>query len=619
MRGKWIIIAFMWASVQAQQSPWWITDTSTLEIPVVVHVLRDTFPIVPQDIYNWLDTLNIIYNSLDTASLFLWEQSVASIPHVKFVPARRDELGNPINIPVIIHASPLREFSLQEVSSSTDDGVDPISPQHILNIWVARLDTPFGIVPNNSGFAIDYRKLDNLSIPIALLSLLSELRSPASELCEGLDSLTCSFEGDGICDISPVASVDSCGYGTECNETPPFHNVLLLLDSSCPWFISHQQTLKLKQNIATRQKNWITAKMQSVPFDNLILKGLNVRSLFPPDSIELQLLVEWNTNLTPPPDSLFILLQSSQFSIYDTIITTINDGLNTLTLRFSVPANGMFNILLSVFGNRPEADSTDNHLAFPLYIQNQLFALPWQWNGTPQTAHILQSWNPDFQSGWTPFFILPNRDSSITSGWTMPFFDYECRTCSDWLYTPWFAETSRPIFVSLTYAYTKYDPYHADSLALWLEVENRGKVKIWQGGGRELQTTEMDRTQWWEPTHPSNWRTICISTFPQTGNFRVVLEAKSDYGNNLFISSIAVSQDSCPQITTTVNTTSLENKCFELISNNLLVFCPAIIYDITGKELHHLRKNNVSLVRLPSGTYLLNVLETGRTIKITVP
>ncbi len=619
MKGKWLIIAFVWAGVQAQQNPWWITDTSTFEIPVVVHVLRDTFSIVSQDIYDWLDILNITYNSLDTTNLFPWEQSVASIPSIRFVPARRDELGNSINLPVIIHATSLREFSLQEVSSSTDGGIDPLSPQHILNIWIARLDTPYGIVPDNSGFAIDYRQLDNLSIPLALLSLINQMKSPISELCEGLDSTTCSFEGDGICDLSPIVSIDSCGYGTECNETPPFHNVLLLPDSSCQWFISYQQTLKLKQNVATRRKNWITAKTQSAPFDNLILKGLNVRSLFPPDSIELQLLVEWNTNLISPPDTLFISLQSSQFVIYDTIITTINNGLNTLTLRYSIPTSGMFNTLLSVFGNRPEADSSDNHLTFPLHVQNQPFALPWQWDGTPQTVHFLQSWNTDFKNGWTPFFILPDKDSSLTSGWIMPFFDYECRTCSDWLYTPWFAETSRPIYISLTYAYTKYDPYHADSLALWLEVENRGKVKIWQGGGRELQTIEMDRTQWWEPSHPSNWRTICISTFPQTGNFRVVLEAKSDYGNNLFINSIAISQDSCPQITTSLTYPLSENKCFELIGNDLMVFCPAVIYDLTGKELYRFPQNNASFVRLHSGTYLLNVLETGRTIKIIVP
>ncbi|NPA34250.1 MAG: hypothetical protein GXO48_04905 [Chlorobi bacterium] len=620
MNGRWLLITFAWASAQAQQSPWWITETSSLEIPIVVHVLRDTFSIVPSDIYNWLDTLNKVYNSLDTTNLFPWEQSVASIPSIRFAPARRDEFGNPIYLPVAIHGSSLRDFSLQEVASSASGGVDPISPKHILNIWIARLDTPFGIVPNNLGFAIDYRYLNNFSIPLALLSLLNQAKPPLSELCEGLDSTTCSFEGDGICDISPVASVDSCGFGTDCDETPPFHNVLLLPDSSCPWFISHQQVLKLKQNIAGRNKNWITAQRQSFPFDNLILRGLNVKSLFPPDSIELQLLVEWNTNLTSPPDSLFISLQSTQFAIYDTIITSLNDGLNTVFLIYSIPDTGILNIQLSVFGNRPDPDSTDNHLSFPLYIQSQPFAMPWQWDGTLQTVHLLQSWNPDFQNGWTPFFILPDRDSSITGGWMMPFFDYECRTCSDWLYTPWFAETSRPIYISLTYAYTKYDPYHADSLALWLEIENRGRVKIWQSGGRELQTTELDRTQWWEPSNPLNWETICVSTFPQPGNFRIVLEAKSDYGNNLFINSIVVTQDSCPQLPTVVSKPGFQNKCFRLINNSLLIFCPVVIYDLAGKELFRSNTSNkIFRVKLPSETYLIRSVETGKTVKLNVP
>ena len=617
---KWLYLLLFSTVVNAQQSPWWITDTATLEIPVVVHLLRDTFTLVPSDIYNWLDSVNARYGQLDTAGLYEWEKSSAEVPRIRFVPARRNKYGNPINTPVTVYAVSPTPFSLDKVSNSGSGGVDPISPEHILNIWIARLDTPFGIVPDRTGIAIDYRELYNLSLPLALLSELAYLPSPISETCEGQDTTTCSFEGDGICDLSPVVSIDSCGQGTVCNDTPPFHNIMLFPDSTCPWFISVQQVKKLKQNLRSRYKNWLSSKRQSQHFDNLILRGVNIKSSSPTDSISVELLIEWNTNAVPPPDTLFLFFNTPNHSIKDTVISTLTDGLNTLLVNYSISDTGLFTVTIGIFSNRSEQDSTDNWVSFPFYMQSQPFNMPWSWKGTVQSPYVLHSWNPDFQQGWVPYSLLPARDSSYTSGWMMPFFDYQCRTCSDWLYTPWSNATSSTLYISITYAYTKYDPYHADSLALWLEVENKGKVKVWQDGGRNLQTTTLDRTQWWEPETPLHWKTICIPVMPQQGTFRVLLEAKSDYGNNLFISSISVSQDSCPSALTFANKPEADSDCIGIYRSQIIIYCPVNIYDLTGKTIYS-QSSSVypQLINLPSGTYLVRQIDKGKVVKIIVP
>ncbi len=627
----WLTVAGLWALAAHGQSPWWLFYQDTLHVPLAVHIIYDTFFIMGLEAQAWLDALNQRLNELDTAGLYPWEKAVASTPHIQLLPTQSsDENYTPLFTFLRYRYSggPANSYKPDEVVQLDT----PFQSREILNIWIARLDSPFigaTVMWNgrSAGWVVDYRHWQDLNLHARLFSEWLGLPAPLTSVCPP-DTATCAFHDDGLCDIDPLIQWDSCASAFSCFQRPPAHNYTLTLDSTCPGFWSQQQSQQLRALLLTHYAHLALSTRAANPFGDLSVQDILLEPGPPGGPWQATLFLLWRSFGHMPVDTVQLIVQHAtetlslrkpvvlQSSTWDTL---------TVTFAFWPTRPGWDTLVVKVYRHPYEYDSFNNVVRLPIFVQQVPLSLPWRWHSAYQSTAWWLPQNPDFGQGWQPGVLTPMADSTLSQPWMFDGYEYACRGCRDRLISPWFQQLDAPRYLWLTYAYAKYDPYHADTLRIWMELSGgaHGRVLVWQAGGRELQTTVEDQNQWWRPSHPSDWRTVCIPLLPQPGDFRIVIETVSDYGNNLWLGAVAVGMDSCPPVPSPaeVPIPAHVQECRWLPRfAGGVIDCPSewVLTDITGQVVA--RGAGRQALTLPAGYYLLRSLTPSPTVQqIIVP
>ncbi|TAE47037.1 MAG: hypothetical protein EAZ89_18870, partial [Bacteroidetes bacterium] len=164
-----------------------------------------------------------------------------------------------------------------------------------------------------------------------------------------------------------------------------------------------------------------------------------------------------------------------------------------------------------------------------------------------QSAFPPASWrllNPDQGFTWEPAIVTGSNGVSTLAA-HMNYYNYDAEDARDVLgtFTLNLEGISKPVLY-FDVAYARYNAAYSDSLRVFLAADCGSTFgnKVYEKGGVSLATV-ADETEEWFPAVAGDWRRDSIDLSAFAGSVIALrFEADNDYGNNLFLDNIQVTE-----------------------------------------------------------------------------
>ena len=553
-----------------------------ITIPVVVHVVWKTTTqnISDAQIISQIDVLNEDYRRLnaDTSNTPSWFTSVAADCEIEFCLAVRDPLGNSTNGITRTQTS-VTSWTNDDIKYTSQGGEDAWPKNDYLNIWVGNLGGgllgwatfPGGLAAED-GVVIHYSAFGRVG---TLIPTFNKGRTTTHEIghwlalyhtfsggCVGTSSTNCITQGDRVCDTPPTSSSNfGCPALTQntCTETPVDQNDMTsnfmdYTDDACMNLFTQGQKTRMMA-VLNGSRLSIQSSLGCVPLNAL---DASISAIVSPptgticaDSITpVVTLQNFGSNTLSSVTINYDMDTgpNNTFNWTGSLTTSASEQITLTTMAVSAGSH-IFNASTS----NPNGGA-DGNTSNDASLQSFIIATPSVGVALPLIEGIENITFPP--AGWT--LVDPNSNATWTrvtnaSGFgnstassRMYFFSSteDISGQSDYLYTPEIdlSGAASPTVMDFNVAYARYDATYFDSLIIWASSDCGGSwTRIWQKGNTQLATAP-DNSSSFTPTN-AQWRaeTINLDSYIGVPNLQILFEAKSGWGNNLFIDDINIS------------------------------------------------------------------------------
>lgn len=575
---------------------------TNITIPVVLHVVYNTAAqnITDAQAISQLSVLNNDFQKLnsDTGSVPTMFKSRAGGVSFTFCLAQRDPNGN-ATTGVVHKSTTLTSFSTDDkVKFTAQGGDDAWDVTKYMNIWICPLASPllgYGEFPTTSlsntyGLVINYTAAGTSGTAQAPYN---KGRTGTHEFGHCFNLLHIWGDDNGACtgddQCADTPNQKDMNYGTPtfpqgtsasggcCNSSDVssmYMNYMDYVDDAAMFMFTQNQCTRMLAVVTSPPWNVLQSSNGCTPLtafglDNSVLSIMNplANTSTCNNSVTPKIVMANTGTVTLTSATVNYKMDAGTTQVYNWTGSLAPNATATITLNAYTgltAAQHVFSVSVTSPNGGTDQNSSNNSQTstFTVTAAPTTVGLPFT-EGFESTTFVPTGWQKistntlNAANTWTRVVNSTGIPVTPASTAIAKMDNYSGSSIDitgqrDALRSPAlsFASANSSLKLKFDVAYRRYDTSTADSLNVWISTDCGGTwTNLYNKGGATLQTVSTPTTAAFTPTSNAQWRrdSISLSAYAGQPNVYIKFENVSNWGNNLYLDNINISNTSTVQ------------------------------------------------------------------------